>query len=205
MIIRTRQGKVSFFVNLLRDGIEIMMHLENLLGDQPIWWAVFISIAANIGVSIAGVLPSAAITAANIIVFGFWPGFLLSIIGESIGAVLSFLLYRKGVQAIHHKKMFEHRSLQWLAKTKGRQAFWLIIALRIFPFMPSGLVTLASAMSQIQWWVFALASTLGKLPALLMEALLVHGIMQTGFGLQILLVMVSCFVLFIVLRKRKIV
>ena len=57
--------------------------------------AYFISIAINILISILGIVPSVFLTAANLAVFGFWKGTLLSFAGEAIGAIISFVLYRK--------------------------------------------------------------------------------------------------------------
>ena len=52
--------------------------------------AGFISILLNILISITGVFPSAPLTFVNVKLFGFWNGFLLSFIGEVLGAALSF-------------------------------------------------------------------------------------------------------------------
>ena len=43
-----------------------------------------------------GVIPSVFLTGANLIVSGFWPGTFISFVGEVLGAIVSFLLYRKG-------------------------------------------------------------------------------------------------------------
>ena len=58
--------------------------------------AILISLALSIVVAVLGVLPSVFITAANILFFGFWPGTLISFLGEALGAVVAFVLYRKG-------------------------------------------------------------------------------------------------------------
>ncbi|EIJ78373.1 SNARE associated Golgi protein-like protein [Bacillus methanolicus PB1] len=81
-------------------------------------------------------------------------------------------------------------------------SFLLIIMLPILPFMPSGIVNLAAALSKTNLLIFSAASTLGKLPALMIEAYSVKQIIEWDFGGKILLLVFS-FSLFIILLKRK--
>lgn len=90
----------------------------------------------------------------NLVFFGVFNGLLISIIGESLGAVISFILYRKGIN-------------------KWKRPF-------VLPFMSSGLVTFTSAFSKVSLGTFALASTIGKIPALIFEAGAVYGFMQVN-------------------------
>ena len=85
------------------------------LFEQAGWLAVFISIFVSIVVSIAGVLPSVFVTIANLLFFGLVNGLVVSILGEAFGAIISFMLYRKGL-----KKWRETR-LQTVSKRKKRR------------------------------------------------------------------------------------
>lgn len=145
--------------------------LENLSG-QPLLLAIVISLGISCIIAVAGVIPSTFVTAANIVYFGFAGGLAISIIGEALGAIISFILYRKGIRKLEEKINGKNhwRLLQRLKDTKGVEAFILVLALRVFPFAPSGLVTLAAAMSEMGLLSFTLSSTIGKIPALLIEA-----------------------------------
>ena len=132
--------------------------------------AGWISIILNIGISVFGFIPSVFVTAANISFFGFWQGLILSILGEALGAMISFYLYRKGINKVKKKVSINNKYLSRLQQTNGMEAFLLILSSRVFPFMPSGLVTLASAGSNVGMLNFSIASTLGKIPALVIEA-----------------------------------
>ncbi|UYZ21337.1 hypothetical protein [Mesobacillus jeotgali] len=81
------------------------MPLLETLSGQPVWLAILISLAVSITIAVLGVIPSAFITAANIIYFGFAGGLALSIIGEAAGAIISFFLYRKGVKKTGAKNL----------------------------------------------------------------------------------------------------
>jgi uncharacterized membrane protein YdjX (TVP38/TMEM64 family) len=155
-----------------------MILLDSLAG-QPIWLAILISLLVSIIIAIAGILPSTFVTAANIIYFGFEGGLALSIIGEALGAIISFFLYRKGLKKLSEKSAGKRnlKLLDRLKGTSGAEAFVLVFLLRIFPFIPSGLVTLAASFSKMGAAAFMVSSTFGKIPALLMEAYSVYAVL----------------------------
>ncbi|SEM14747.1 Uncharacterized membrane protein YdjX, TVP38/TMEM64 family, SNARE-associated domain [Mesobacillus persicus] len=169
--------------------------------------AIIISLLINIFIAIAGILPSAFITAGNILYFGFFNGLIVSIIGEALGAVVSFYLYRKGFKAIERKweNKRDNRLLERLKETKGVGAVLLVIGLRVFPFIPSGLVTLAASMSKMKLIHFAVASTVGKIPALWIEAYSVHSVlnMETKYQIWTALIGIAAVISYFTVTKRK--
>lgn len=134
------------------------------------FFAIVISLFLNILISISAFIPSVFLTGANITFFGFYNGLIISFLGEVLGAIISFILYRKGFLYLTKAANKENKYLKRLQKTSGYEAFFLIIALRILPFIPSGLINIASALSRVSWVTFGLASMIGKLPALIIEA-----------------------------------
>jgi uncharacterized membrane protein YdjX (TVP38/TMEM64 family) len=170
--------------------------------------ALLISILISIIVALLGVIPSFFITAANILFFGFWQGTAISFIGEAVGAILAFLLYRTGFKKSISKQLQKYPRVQQLTEAEGKQAFLLILALRLIPYVPSGLVTFAASVGRVSTLTFFLASSIGKLPALLLEAFSVYEVMQFGWIGKILLTIVSLLLLFfltrqVISRKRK--
>ncbi|MEH7385924.1 VTT domain-containing protein [Bacillus sp. JJ1521] len=133
-------------------------------------FAVVVSLLVNILISIFGFIPSVFVTAANLLVFGFWKGAYISFLGETLGAIVSFWLYRKGFKRFVGKKLNKYPLVSKLLGIKGKGAFFLILFLRLLPFVPSGLVTFASAIGTVSLIVFLFASSIGKIPALLFEA-----------------------------------
>jgi uncharacterized membrane protein YdjX (TVP38/TMEM64 family) len=163
--------------------------MELFLPDNFIL-TIIISLSLNIFIAIAGVVPSTFLTSANILYFGFNYGLVISIIGEALGTVISFYLYRKGIKVVEKVKLLENnRFVMRLKETNGSEAVLIVLGLRIFPFVPSGLVTLAASISQMKLVTFAMVSTLGKVPALFIEAYSIHTMInlkteyQIGFGL----------------------
>ncbi|MDM5197161.1 VTT domain-containing protein [Fictibacillus enclensis] len=139
--------------------------------------AVIISIVLNVVISVLGIVPSVFLTAANLAVFGLWPGMAVSFAGEAIGAVVSFVLYRKGFRKAAEWKAM-HPKIKQLLEARGKEAFMLILALRILPFMPSGVVTFVAAVGKSSLLLFVLASSIGKIPAILIEGYSVYQLIQ---------------------------
>ncbi len=176
--------------------------IELLLAYQEV--AMLLSILLNIVISIFGVIPSFFITAANLIVFGFWQGLLLSFIGEALGAIVAFLLYRKGLKKFTSKKLNNKPRIQKLLYVKGKEAFLTILMLRFLPFVPSGLVTFLAAIGEVSVMTFVFASSLGKVPALVIEAYSVYHVTAwTAEGKLILTVVSISGVIYLLIKKRK--
>jgi uncharacterized membrane protein YdjX (TVP38/TMEM64 family) len=156
----------------------------------------------NILISIAGIIPSVFITAANITVFGFHTGLVISYIGELMGAIVSFWLYRKGIQTINLKTLNKNKWLVKLQNTKGWDTFYMIVMLRILPFVPSGMVNLASAISRTTLLTFIAGSSLGKLPSLIIEAYSVNQVLEASTNEKAFLIMTSLIIFIIYIIKK---
>lgn len=166
--------------------------------------AIIISILINIIISVLGVIPSFFLTAANITFFGFWYGTLISFLGETFGAITSFYIYRKGFknisQKIHNKDY--HRAKK-LLKAEGSEAFYLILSFRLFPFIPSGAVNIFAAFGKVSSLIFVIASTIGKLPALLIEAYSVMQVTKFNNIGKVILIIFSIYFLVKAIKKIK--
>ena len=165
--------------------------------------AVAISLLVSVVIAVLGVLPSVFITAANILFFGFWPGTGLSFFGEALGAVVSFVLYRKGFKKNVDKQLQRFPKFEQLVSATGKEAFLLIFSLRLLPFVPSGLVTFAAAIGVVPLVLFVTASSLGKIPALLLEAFAVQQVTTFGLPGKIILAAAGLGLFVYLLRKKK--
>lgn len=165
-------------------------------------WALAISLLLSVIVAVLGVLPSVFITAANILFFGFWQGLLISFVGEAFGAVVAFLLYRKGFKKAVTKPLHKYPRVQRLMEARGKEAFLLIMGLRLLPFVPSGLVTFAAAIGNASLLTFVVASSLGKVPALFIEAYSVYQVTQFGWQGKVILALIACTLIYLVFKKK---
>lgn len=170
-------------------------------------YAVLLSILLSIVISILGIVPSIFLTVANIGFFGFCYGLFLSILGEALGAIIGFYLFRKGLNKVTNKVTnkvsVNNKVLNKLQETEGLKAFTLVLALRLAPFIPSGLITLVSAGSKIGILNFSIASTLGKIPALIIEAYSIKEILDWDWQGKIILAILSIFIFILMFRKKR--
>jgi uncharacterized membrane protein YdjX (TVP38/TMEM64 family) len=166
-------------------------------------WAILISLVLSVVVALLGILPSVFITAANILFFGFWEGLLLSFLGEAIGAVAAFVLYRKGFKKAVDKPLHKYPRAERLITATGKEAFLLILGMRLLPFVPSGLVTFAAAIGSVDLLTFILASSIGKIPALFIEAYSVYQVTQFGWQGKVILGFIALVLIYLVLKKKK--
>jgi uncharacterized membrane protein YdjX (TVP38/TMEM64 family) len=180
----------------------VQEHLFHLFQQHP-GIAIGISLFVSTIVAVLGLVPSVFVTAANLAFFGFWPGLLLSFAGEALGAIVSFVIYRKGFQKRSLSALRRFPKLQKLLEAEGAAAFGLVLSLRLLPFVPSGLVTFAAAVGRISTGSFLVASTLGKAPALLLEAWSVYEVTRFGTAGKIILAIGALSLLYFLLRKKQ--
>ena len=173
-----------------------------LLRDHGMYAAV-ISIGLNILVTVIGVLPTFFITGANVVLFGFWLGVLVSFLGESLGAVTAFLLYRAGLRAPAQRILDGYPRTKNLVNARGREAFQLVVLLRMLPFTPAIVATLGAAVGKVSLGLFAAASTLGKIPALLMEAYAVYEVSRFQLTGKIILAILALWLAFDVSKRLR--
>jgi uncharacterized membrane protein YdjX (TVP38/TMEM64 family) len=142
------------------------------------WWAVLVSIAVNGGINLIGFLPSVAITAANTLVWGPWLGGIVSWLGEMLGSAAAFFLYRLGVKKAGLTRHLDWKWVRSLNRMTRQQKLLSLILIRITPFVPSGLVNMAAALTTIPVWIFLAATAVGKIPSISLEVLISYDLIH---------------------------
>lgn len=165
--------------------------------------ALVSSLLISIIIAVLGVVPSFFVTAANILFFGFWPGVAISFAGEALGAAVAFYLYRKGFKKGASQQIEKYKTVSALINAENKKAFWLILSLRLIPFIPSGLVTFAAAIGRVSAITFLIASSIGKLPALLLEGYAVYEVAQFNWQGKLILTIVAFTILFFIIRQIR--
>lgn len=90
-----------------------------------------------------------------------------------------------------------------LITATGRTAAGLIFSMRLLPFVPSGLVTFAAAIGRVGLPLFVLASSAGKIPALLIEAYAVNEVTNFGTGGKVILTITALVLLFFAVKRLQ--
>jgi len=117
---------------------------------------IFISITA---IASAASLPLTLFTFVGAVIFGFWKGTFINLVGALLGAILGFflakMLGRKFVQQLSGERL---APIQSKIKEKG---FVIIFLWRLAPLFPFSLVNYAAGLSQITFVDYLLA---GQIP-----------------------------------------
>ena len=118
-------------------------------------------------------------------------GTILTFSGEIFGTIIGFHLYRYGFAKIN-PQWLKRPFWMHIQSSSISRVFWIIVLLRLVPFVPSGLVTAGAALTPIPGGLFMIASTIGKIPAVSLEVAVVYGLVESippgyQYGLIILI------------------
>ena len=132
-------------------------------------WAMLISMVLDIFVNAVGFLPSIFISTANGIVFGMWPGIIISWLAETIGVVISFYIMRYFLRDAADKLISKNKTLMKVDDFSGRNGFAVMLFARTLPYFPSGIITALGAISKIKPRDYIIANLIGKFPSTALE------------------------------------
>ena len=137
-------------------------------------WAIVISIVIDILINIVGFLPSIFISTANGVVFGVGVGILISWFAETVGVILSFLLFRTILRRSAEEIIHKSKMLTKLDDFSGANGFKMMLFARALPYFPSGIVTALGAVSHISLRDYIFANMIGKFPSTALEVVIGH-------------------------------
>lgn len=181
-----------------------MLNIENIVDifREYTMLSVPISLVLSVIVALLGVIPSVFMTGANIIFFGPIVGFFISLIGETIGAYITFIIYRKGFKK-GAENLSKYRLVKNIIESSGNKTALLIFEARLVPFIPSGFITLAASISNINITLFIIATLLGKIPSIALEALVSYDLIniQENF-IRLIITIIALILIFITIKRR---
>jgi uncharacterized membrane protein YdjX (TVP38/TMEM64 family) len=175
-------------------------------------YAVFFSILLNIVINMIAVVPPFFLAAANAAVFGIWPGFVISLIGETLGSICAYYFYRMILlrwdettiaQRVPFLNPARWRWIHWLRSRSRREQNTVMFLARIMPFMPSPIVTFAAAAVGSRMFDFALITLIGKAPSIALETIIGYDIIFLGENWpRLLIVLAVVIIIYFVFRKK---
>ncbi|WP_313892222.1 VTT domain-containing protein [Psychrobacillus sp.] len=179
-----------------------MQELLEIIKHSPTEIQVILMLLLNFVSSVIGFIPSVFLTTLNIDMFGLNIGTFLSLFGEIFGVIVGFYFYRWGFSKI--KPTWKSSSFWGKIQSKPtRSVFTTIILLRLLPFVPSGLVTAGASLTAISGWSFFLASSIGKIPSVVLEVATVYGMMRVLPTYYLYMIIVIMFAYFGFMKIKK--
>lgn len=154
-------------------------------------WAMVVSVVVDILINVLGFLPSIFISTANGVVFGLIPGVIISWLAECIGVIISFWLMRSFLRQYAERLISNSTYLKKIDEFSGENGFKMMLIARSLPYFPSGIITAVGAVSSIRFRDYVLATLVGKLPAVALEVVVGHDLVNYEQNLLRLSIVVS--------------
>ena len=137
-------------------------------------WAMFFSFWLVLFVNALGFPPAIIFSTANTLIFGIVPGIVLSVIAETVGVTVSFLLMRFLFRSSAERLIAKHPRLGKIDSYSGENGFTVMLIARMVPYLPSALLNAIGALSAISLRDYVIASFIGKFPSTAIEAIIGH-------------------------------
>ncbi len=102
--------------------------------------------------------------------FGPAIGALITWAGSTAASIIMFLFVRYGYQEWGTRMLHKYKSGGKITELFEKNAFLTILFTRLIPFVPSIIVNIYSALSRVSFGAYAIASAVGKVPAMLLFA-----------------------------------
>ncbi len=111
--------------------------------------------------------PGTALAVAGGLVFGILWGTIWSVVGATLGAVVSFWLARYLLHDWAHRRWRDRPLLERCCTEIARRPLRIVLALRLMPVAPFGLVSCLFGLTKIGWWPYTFGTFVGILPGTL--------------------------------------
>ncbi|WP_312886678.1 TVP38/TMEM64 family protein [Paenibacillus foliorum] len=169
---------------------EIVNWLQN--GEAPL--ALIFLIA--VGFILFPVIPFKIIIGMLGYFYGSLLGALISWLAASVGSVIIYLLVQVFFQKQGRAYLAKFNRLEKLTLTIEDHPFWTIVFARMIPVLPQSLVNVYSALLSIRLLTYAVASAVGKIPAMLVYAYIGQHLFS---GVDKILMAIGIYALFLLL------
>lgn len=160
-------------------------------GTEQIW---VLAIAASL-MSLFPAIPYPIVGGVLGAALGPAVGAIITWVGSSVASVVMFLFVRLVYREWGHKLLHGHPAMDKLATLFEKNAFLAILFTRMIPFVPSIAINVYAALSKVPFGIYTVASLAGKLPAMLLFAMVGNDLAGNPRNLLLTLTVYACFML----------
>ncbi|MBN7772512.1 TVP38/TMEM64 family protein [Clostridium aminobutyricum] len=129
--------------------------------------SIFVYIALQIVQIIICIIPGQGLQFTAGYAYGFWLGFLFSLIGAAVGAIITFYLARFLGRDALHLIFGEERINKFVKRINSKRGFTIVFVIFLVPGLPKDLLNYAAGVSNMRLKAFLLISLIGRSPAMM--------------------------------------
>ena len=160
--------------------------------------AIVFSFLLTLFVNALGFPPAIIFSTANTLIFGIFWGIVISVVAETVGVTISFLLLRFFFRDSAKQLIAKSKFLSSVDKYSSQKGFMVMLIARMVPYIPSGVLNAVGALSSLNLREYFLASLVGKFPSTGIEAIIGHdAIMQQEDNTRIIVVVILAIILIV--------
>ena len=158
--------------------------------------AIVFSFLLTLFVNALGFPPAIIFSTANTLIFGIFWGITLSVVAETVGVTISFLLLRFFFRDTAQKLISKSKFLKSIDHYSSEKGFVVMLIARMVPYVPSGILNAVGALSALSLRDYFLASFIGKFPSTGIEAIIGHDMIAgDGDNTRIIVVVILAVIL----------
>ena len=160
--------------------------------------AIVFSFLLTLFVNALGFPPAIIFSTANTLIFGIFWGIVLSVVAETVGVTISFLLLRFFFRDSAQKIIAKSKFLSSADKYSTQKGFRVMLIARMVPYIPSAVLNAVGALSSLNLRDYFLSSLIGKFPSTGIEAIIGHdAILQQEDNTRIIIVVILAIILIV--------
>jgi len=111
-------------------------------------------------------LPGGILCVGSGFFFGLWWGFFIVLVGNSIGAAISFALSRWVGKHWFRRKLSGNATLRALELAVERDGWKIILLTQLHPLFPTSLINYFYGLTSIRFWTYMFWTSVGRAPGL---------------------------------------
>ncbi|PZE22550.1 TVP38/TMEM64 family protein [Paenibacillus xerothermodurans] len=178
-------------------------HLSEMFETWGLWGHAAGALLVYIQ-TLVPVLPFLVVAGANVLIFGFWLGFIVNYVMTVLGAVTAFWIARHYGGGWLHRKLAKYSYLNAFSSKLKRHGFFYMTLSRFIPMIPSFVINYGAALMKVKPRHFVLGTIAGNLPMIFLESLVGHDLLYFQHNKGRLMLLGAIFViLFLIGRAAK--
>lgn len=150
------------------------------------------------------VIPGQWLQFAAGIAWGFWRGYLISLLGAFLGSTITYYLARylgaDALQILFGKDKIDH----YTAKLNSKAGLAVVFLIYLVPGLPKDLCNYAAGISKVKLSSFLLVSLVGRSPGMIASILIGKQLSAGSYHIAVIIGIIACalFLLGIIFREK---